>query len=58
MKPGGYLVDHEQLSRRFRKKFIAGMKRLHRRGELKFGFLPIVREYDVFVDWLTNLPED
>ena len=53
-----YLVDHEQLSRRFRDKFIAGMDRLRRRGELKFGPLSIVRRYDDFVNWLTNLPED
>ena len=53
-----YLVDHEELSGRFRKRFIAGMERLHRRGELKFGPLSMVCDYDDFVNWLANLPED
>jgi hypothetical protein len=32
-----YLVDNQLLSERFRAKFLAGMKRLHRQGKLQLG---------------------
>jgi hypothetical protein len=50
-----YLVDNQELGRRFRDKFIAGMKRLHRRGELKLGPLSLVRQYEDFAAWADTL---
>lgn len=49
-----YLVDNELLGRRFRAKFIAGIKRLHAQGELKlsgaWSQLKDQQMFDVFLD--------
>ena len=50
-----YLVDNRLLGEQFKKKFCAGMKRLHRRGELQFGPLSAVQDYDAFVAWLDTI---
>ena len=52
-----YLVDNRELSRRFRDKFIAGMKRLHRRGEFQFGPGSLVRDYKDFVAWVERVAD-
>jgi Putative transposase len=51
-----YLVDNKLLSRRFRDKFLAGLKRLHRDGKLKLnGKWFSLQELAAFEAWLTPL---
>lgn len=52
-----YLVDQEQLCRRFRDAFVSALKRLHRRGELKLNASSPVHEYTAFEQWLRKLPK-
>ena len=48
-----YLVDHRLLSERFRDKFLAGLTRLHRRGELKLqGSWSRYQDPAAFEAWL------
>jgi hypothetical protein len=56
LKP--YLVDNKELSRRFREKFTAGLKRLHRQRQIQFEppRLPGVKEPS-FADWADQLAE-
>ena len=53
-----YLVDNRELSRRFRDKFAAGLKRLHRRGRITFDppRLPDLKKQS-FADWLDDVAE-
>lgn len=54
-----YLADVEQLSETFRKKFTAGMKRLHRRGKINYTPPPLpdaenphrIGHQETFVEW-------
>ncbi len=53
-----YLVDHRVLSARFRDKFLAGLKRLHRDGQLKLSGPWAHREDSgAFTAWLQPLAE-
>jgi hypothetical protein len=48
-----YLVDNQLLSERFRDKFLAGLRRLHRDGQLKLnGQWSSLREAAAFEAWL------
>jgi hypothetical protein len=50
-----YLVDNRLLSARFRDKFLAGLTRLHRRGELKLeGEWSHLQEPAAFAAWLDS----
>ena len=49
-----YLCDNRTLSQRFRKKFIDGMRRLHRKGLLKFEY-QWQGESTTFEPWLKKL---
>ncbi len=53
-----YLVDNKELSRRFRKKFTARLKRLHRQGKITFDppLLPDLRKQS-FADWVDDVAD-
>ena len=53
-----YLADNKRLGERFTQHFVAGLKRLHRKGLLAFEspFLPGVDEPD-FDEWLDRIAE-
>ena len=50
-----WLVDNELLSIKFKQKFCAGLKRLHRRGKLQFGPLSVVQDEQDFRTWLKGI---
>ena len=51
-----YLVDNKLLSERFRNKFLAGLKRLHQRGELRLDDdQPRSPSGESFSSWLAGL---
>jgi hypothetical protein len=53
-----YLVDHRVLSGRFRDKFLAGLKGLHRNGQLKLtGPWAHLEDSAAFAGWLQPLAE-
>jgi hypothetical protein len=53
-----YLVDHELLSQRFRDKFLAGLTRLHRDGQLKLtGKWSSWKDPAVFSTWLKTFSD-
>ena len=52
-----YLVDNRRLGEKFKQQFCAGLQRLHRRGELQFGPLSLLREYRYFAAWLEAIAE-
>ena len=53
-----YLVDHELLSYRFRDKFLAGLRRLHRKGELKLtGEWSSLQDSAAFAAWLQTFSD-
>ena len=49
-----YLCDNRELSARFQKSFIEGLRKLHRQGRLKFEY-PWQGESESFERWLTKL---
>ena len=63
--PGAYLVDADTLRATFRETYLAGLQRLHRRGELRltgdWAHLQDVAAFDAFlqplreIDWVTFL---
>ena len=53
-----YLVDHELLSYRFRDKFLAGLRRLRRKGELKLtGDWSSLQDSAAFAAWLQTFSD-
>jgi len=55
---GFYLVDADSLRQRFRDAFLKGLKRLHRKGELKLqGKWSWLKDEATFADWLKPLEE-
>lgn len=53
---GNYLCDSEELKSRFRKTFLAGLKRLHANGKLNLtGDWEFLQDRSTFDDWLKPL---
>ena len=55
---GRYLCNSEELKKKFRKNFIAGLKRLHKNGKLKLkGKWSSLQSKAAFDDWLKPMME-
>lgn len=55
---GRYLCDAEELKTKFRKNFVAGLKRLHKYGKLKLtGEWSFLQSKTAFDDWLAPMEQ-
>ena len=55
---GRYLSNSEELKKKFRTNFIAGLKRLHKNGKLKLnGEWSFLKSKAAFEDWLAPMEE-